>query len=298
MNEEELKAYRNTMFSSRMLLEVYLHSIIPLMNEGAFAWNRVDKLLKERTDRLIADKKIFDEGLEMSIFEILLLYKLTIQKHKLMGNIKTIFTIADLLPHCNESEKRYLLMRKFLLDLFGELDSKLNKKEKELVRKTLFSVLTNFDNKYLNFVGEIAVLNLLLKNNYKLVGVEVKIPNAKPIDFKLHKPDSNRHFNIEVVNIHYDTNKLESEEKIEEFLIKRINQKLESKIQNIKIPAHFFLVPVLWGDIEGLRKIQAIFKREPKLLGKKTIEPCAFLSKRSSTEIFNFFGRITTLDLK
>jgi hypothetical protein len=296
LEEENLLDFFKAEFSSCALIEDYLPSILPIIHEGGFPWKKIDKLFNERILKLSFEDKNPDDEFQISIFEVLQIFKITVNREVQKRNVKRL-SIEEILPHCNEAEQRIIGMHQFLLDLFSELEIRLDKKGKQLFRDTLYSVFTNFDSKYINFIGEAAVLNSFLKNNFKLIGVEVKVPNAKPIDFKFQMPKSYKLYNLEVLNIHFDTDRLGTDERIEKFLIGRIIQKLKKKILNHKIHALFYLAPVLWGNIEGLRKIQKIFNNKPNLLGNYVLEPSVYITKRSDTEVFNFFGRITTIDL-
>jgi hypothetical protein len=193
--------------------------------------------------------------------------------------------------------KQALGLFTFFDRLFQELVKVLSDNEKKLIGNNIFNLLTNFDSKYLNFVGEIAVLNNLIKSNqYNLIDVETKVLNGKSIDFKLSNKRNNENVFVEVLNIHINSNKVESDEnKIKKFLETRINRKYTEKTSNLLPSFKLNIVPVIWGSAKVL-EIYSSFFRSNSLETPYSTEPVSFLTFTDDSGYYlHKFGRISQL---
>ena len=101
--------------------------------------------------------------------------------------------IYDTIVQANKNIPQAYRYLHFINKLCGELSGLLTEKEKKLIRKNVYNMLVSFDLKYLNFFGEILVLNSLMKTKqYRLHDVEMKLSNGKEVDFVLKNISSNK----------------------------------------------------------------------------------------------------------
>lgn len=227
------------------------------------------------------------------------IFNTEVEKHYLKAKGKTfkieanLYFIIDKAQKGDGEAKRLL---HFFEKLLEETLMYINAKEIPKIRKTIKDILLNVDHKYLNFIGEIAVLNNLMKTNlYELEAVEASLPDSKStIDFKIRNRNSNNTLLVEVYNLHPDSDKIENEkDKIELFLTEKLKKKIGSK----KTKELFYLVPVIWGNAKDLLVYSQYFTQyQLPILG--LIEPVAystFVSPEDESVFIHRFGRLSTL---
>ena len=188
-------------------------------------------------------------------------------------------TIYDIIVEVKKQNLQAIRLLDFFNKLLLKLSQLLTDTEKKLIKRNIRNFLTTLDKGYLNFVGELAVLNNLIESkDYRLEDVEVKLPNKKTIDFKLKKVKDENFILVEIVNIHLDSNRIETEEeKIRKFFTDRMTQKINSKKINLSSDIKFFLVPVLWGTAADLKIYSDYFKKN-KMHIQNVIEPFSYLT--------------------
>src|ERR1035437_44450 len=234
-------------------LSFYLPSIFTIIDENDLDWTNIDSLFKKKIEKRIQECK----G-ETIIVET---------------------TIYDLIIEVKKKNSQALRLLDFINKLFYELSGNLDTLEKQLVKNNIRNILINFDMRYLNFIGEIAVLNSLMKTKkYSLEGIETKLSNNKSIDFKLKQYSDNSYILIEIVNIHLNSDRIEkSNVKIDKFLTERLEQKVKNKKQGLFEDINFYLIPVLWGNSDDL-KIYSDYFIENSIQIKNVIEPLSYLT--------------------
>lgn len=107
----------------------------------------------------------------------------------------------------------------FIRRIFEELTDKLDNEEKRLIRDNVFGMLSNIDEKYHNFLGELCVLNHVKRNtNFKLQETEVPVDSSQKhgpkIDFSFIAPQDSKKLLVEVMNIHLHLQNTLTSEKI------------------------------------------------------------------------------------
>ena len=128
--------------------------------------------------------------------------------------------------------------------VFTNLAEKTTLKEKKLLSKTIYFALTNIDKNYLNFIGELAILNLLKNADFELLQTEFPLSDnheSKSIDFLVFKEGKSSL--LEVVNIHLPESKLLTDNYIERLLDQKIIGKILNKSNDSNIK--FSLAPVI-----------------------------------------------------
>jgi hypothetical protein len=252
-------------------LLAYFPELMKLANGLNIDWNRIDKLFSKKIQDRIKQGNGMPVTVEVTIYDIIVSIK--------KGDITAVG------------------MMDFLNKMVRELSGRLSSDEKKLLKSNIQGVLINFDRKYLNFAGELAVLNNLLKSQkYTLKEVEVEMPNGKCIDFKLESINNNSITYVEVMNIHLDEKKVtEDEEAIHKFLKGRIEKKFAEKKDGLKKDMQFFIVPVLWGGWEDIKVYSDYFIKHPYPI-QYAIEPVAHVRFTDGINYFDHrFGRVSGL---
>ncbi len=163
------------------------------------------------------------------------------------------------------------LRTKAMLDFVNEicknLKNKLNDNQVNMVKKNIineqFFNLEIENSRCKTGIGELAYLNHMISEDIELHSCEYKMQNGKGIDFIFII--NGKKIGIEVYNIaNFNSSKILSEEDLELFFDKRINQKLEDQLKNIDdIPKDylFYLQPIVWGDIDQLINFYKFFEK-------------------------------------
>ena len=124
----------------------------------------------------------------------------------------------------------------------------------DLVLK-MFLSFNEYDSQSKNHFAEIASLaKLLSDSSIRLLQIERKLTNGKSLDFAVEK--EGKEVLVEVFNIDFNLEKIESVDGFSKLLHHRIEKKLEDKLEGLtdteEILSKFVLVPVLWGEIKSL----------------------------------------------
>jgi len=171
-------------------------------------------------------------------------------------------TMFDFWWNANEGDKASLAFLKFINDTATEVLQKVEGDPRKQIINLCHKMITNFNDtqsQFPNYVAELAVISKLLKDEeLALVQLEKKLPNGKSFDFEVEK-NGNRTL-VEVFNINFDFNRIESTDKFKQLLEHRLTQKLNSKLNGLtETYPPFLLVPVLWGNILELERFADAF---------------------------------------
>ena len=217
-------------------LRCYLPAIVEFLGDQEFPWAKVNARFNKKIEKRLEEVTSETFTVEASIYDIIIAYKKGLKDYK-----------------------RLLV---FFNKLFEELIKNTEDNTRAVIKRTVWNLLISFDSKYLNYIGELAVLNNLLKSKtVKLIKCEFSLDNKKSIDFDVLFPQSGMRVLIEVVNIHLDPQKTEDDpNKIKAFIEKRLNNKRKSKTGGSEHADKVHLVPVLWGSHENLRIYERFFK--------------------------------------
>lgn len=253
-------------------LKLFVPALVELVDGKDFPWTKIDNLFSEK-----------------------------IKMRKAKCNNETIIveaSIYDIIVEAKQQNSSAIGLLDFLDKLFEELNDNLNKTERQLVRSNIKKMLISFDSKYLNFLGEIATLNNLIKSkSFRLISIEEKIPNGKSIDFKLLNIEQNKTMLVEIVNIHLNNEKVENDsEAIRVFLTGKLTDKKETKSLKLDNLVQFYLIPVIWGSAENL-KVYSDFYRFNSLNLDGILEPVAYLTYSDKTGHYykHYFTTISKL---
>jgi len=243
-------------------IKLYLPAIINIVGNTNFDWERIDKLFSEELTKRTAKANGGTLIIEATIYDIIIEVK--------KGNLQAMRLLS------------------FFRQLLEELSINLTTEEQKLIKKNIRDFLTRFNLKYLDYVGELAVINNLVKSKiYRLENVELKLASKKRIDFEIKRIEDGKLFLVEVVSIHLDSNKVERDDlKIKKFLNNRFANKIESKKSN----TDFFLVPVLWGSWHDIKVYSEYFKKN-KMHLINVLEPVSYVTFADPKDKNFFFHR-------
>jgi len=141
------------------------------------------------------------------------------------------------------------------------------------IRRILVNILSQPSPDCLNFIGELAVItDIAAVPGIELTGLEVKIfPKEKAsrrADIALSRLGKTEL--ADILNIHFNAERLDNWQSVEKFIADRIDQKIEKKTHG-RTGQDLFIIPVLWGDLEFLSRwsteFLAFFKAATNCLG-------------------------------
>ncbi len=171
-------------------------------------------------------------------------------------------TIFDFWWNANEGDKASLAFLEFINNTVTEILQKVDGDPRKQIISLCHKMIINFNDnqsQFQSYVAELAVISKLLKDEgLRLTQVEKKLPNGKRFDFEVEK-DGNKTL-VEVFNINFNYDRIESSEKFQKLLEHRLAKKLKSKLQGLTgTYPPFLLVPVLWGNIIELEPFADAF---------------------------------------
>lgn len=252
-------------------LKLFIPALVQLVDGRDFPWDSIDLLFSEKIKDRIS--KLTGETLEIEA------------------------SIYDIIVEAKKQNSKAIGLLHFLNKLFEELTDTLETNEKLLVKSNVKQMLTSLDSKYLDFLGEIATLNNLIKSKmYRLVAIEEKLPNGKSIDFKLRHIEQNKFYLVEIVNIHLNSNRVEDNpDAIRKFLTHRLSNKLKAKNLKLDNGTIFYLIPVIWGGWQQI-KIYSNFFRTNGLGLQNVIEPVSYLTYTDGAGYYeHYFKTVSNL---
>lgn len=214
-------------------IERHIPSLLKLLGNQNISWNSINKGLDKHITKLHSE---LTESKEEEITKGVTFYSF------LIGN--------------EVNRKETAPMFSFFNNLFDELYNRLDQKELLHLHKMIKFVLTNYDYRYLNFIGELAVLNTYKSTNkYFLLNIEERVysQNRVKADLFLKRKDDNLEFLVEIVNIHLEGKQIINREQI----VERIKQKILEKINCTFFTSpkkSIYIQPVLW--FESLKQIE------------------------------------------
>lgn len=174
------------------------------------------------------------------------------------------------------NQQAYRFINYFNL-LLGALNAEMDAESKKKLKPTITSIFTAHDHKFLNFLGELMVLSILLRSKIFLLSkVEVLIPNGKRIEFELVNLNQGGRLDLlEVHNVHLDDDRVEANDNnLMKFFLKRRKDKEDETKKDLTIPIDIQFMQVYWGGFESMCIYASFFKRHFHLLNG--LEPLAF----------------------
>jgi len=255
-------------------LETYLPSIFSLLDKEKINWIKISKQYQKELE--YRKNKLFHLGEKEIVVEACLF---------------------DVITQVLKGHSKYLDLLRFFNEIFLNLKKKTSVEEKKLLKTTIYNLLINVDKNYLNFIGEMAILNNLKNDGYILVAIEYPLnaesDNSKSVDFIIQKGE--KYTAIEVMNIHLPI--IEEFNDVERSVTQKIRNKLNTKQKGAKY--QFILAPVLWGEYNVLKLINQYYEKN-EFPFNDVLFPMAYQSylKKDRKESRFIFGSIKKLILQ
>ena len=257
----------SNIFDIKQGLEHYIPSLLDLI-EGDIRWTSLQKILHSRFSEY-ADRHDKGERFELR----LTIYSLTISAAK--GNNEHIQFLS------------------FIDNVFKRLTTCLTATERNYI-KTNISNLIEFDNKFLNYLGELCVLNCLVTSGlYKLDKTEFRLKSkGKGIDFRMVNIQNQNYFLVEVLNIELPDNKVINHSVLQEFLSRKFQDKLEDTDKSGILD--YTIIPVIWGGRDNVNNILKVkdFYEQTNFSMNRIQTPLVYMLLKSGDRFFNKFGSI------
>lgn len=252
-------------------LSLFIPSIVEFLEGQDFPWTKIERNFNKQIEKRFenADNK-----------------PITVEAN-----------IYDVIIACKQGRKGFFGLLIYFNRLFEELNKNLDKESKKVVKTTIRNLLSSYNHSYLNFIGELSVLNNLIKSEMtELIRCEKSIDNNKSIDFEINFKSNGMKVLIEVVNIHLDPQKTEDDPaKIETFLKGKLTEKRNEKTKDRSYGDVIHLIPVLWGSVDDLR-IYERFYMTTKFSLPLTYEAMAYLTYSDDNDYYeHYFNPITKL---
>jgi hypothetical protein len=182
----------------------------------------------------------------------------------------------DVLTEHWKGNKQGTRMLLYFRKLLEELSDNLDIDGKRKIKNTLYNLLIESDLNYLNYIGELSVLNLFLhKGVYRLHAIESPLGNGSGADFSLAPVNRGKNLLIEVVNVRPRTFP-KTAELLKKFIEGKLQEKIDKKTKGDMAYLTFRLVPVTWGDAKELDWTARLLKNEISLDVPNITDPCAF----------------------
>ena len=259
-------------FDVRVGLEHYFPSLSNLI-VGDIRWTSLNKIFNQRFE---AECKRWERG---ETFEKRI----------------SIFDVSVSAVNGNDEHKE---LRLFIDNVFKSLSLLLTLQEKQKIKKNIANLL-QYDHEFLNYFGELCVLNCLMKGNlYRLVNTEYKKnKNGKGIDFHLQEIDTSNNIFVEVVNIELRADKLIDFDTTRKFLSRKLTAKLVDTDKSGMTDYH--LIPVVWGgkeDLENINKLKNFIEQTDFKLDRVT-DPMVYQILEKGGNSFSKFDFIRTCQI-
>lgn len=210
-----------------------------------------------------------------------------VAKHALQSNIYGLISLAE------KKDVNALALIEYINILLREINSLPPYLKSQLDYK-MNDILTEIsDAKFKNYIGELAVLNALMcANQYENVSLEKGLGNGKFADFYLEEVGKDEKYYVEVVNLHLNET---HHKNFKKGFRRKVVKKISEKTANSKI--EIILIPVIWADIETLRKMQAAYDEGFKV--KHVYFPFAFYASTDGKSgiLDHHFKRLANLEL-
>ncbi len=251
-------------------LEQHLPVLISFIGNMPFAWFDVNRLFIEK-------------------------YAVRYAKYLAANNyVKVEINFYDVISQTLLGNKNYLPLYTYFTKLLEDLDVRLSREKKALLADTFRSLLTNWDLKFLNFIGELSVLNNLLKSGYKLEMVEEEMPNGKHMDFTLQNERGNKIF-VEVCNVQLHDMENKTDQQLVKNVKRKLTKKINAKAKNGLPGIVFHIVPVLWAPHKVLLRVKELYDQNLNMVHLHILEPVAYSSFTYENEYVIKFGSLKTL---
>jgi hypothetical protein len=183
----------------------------------------------------------------------------------------------------------------FVNKVFEEIKMYFSIDEQKKLSNIIEKVLTNFDEQFLNYLGELLLINQVRKNSHELLVNEFPInPDIKKgttMDFVVRLNESGQAYGMEVLNIQF-VREFENDDDLVFHIERKLHEKVIDKSKN-GVHNKFTLFPVFWCDFKMVNRISRLYK-EKRINIDNTYEACVFVNDIYKEYTTHRFGLITT----
>lgn len=208
------------------------------------------------------------------------------QKIDCRSSIDFESTIYDVVMQAESGQAESIAFLGFIEILCQDLKKHISQTHFSKLGQSINNLLSNFDVErscYLDPIGELAVLlTIITESQLQLSDIESELPTGRRADFCFTNKEGGGIVYVEVLNIHFQDRKIQSELDLTSFLSKRLEDKLSHKLNGQKIVERdriFTLLPVVWCNLEDVNKYVNVFE----LIKDKyqTLSICALVQART-----------------
>ncbi len=261
------KNNNKTSFDIKAGLEFYTPSLLELIS-GDIRWNSLTKILEDRFHNYA-------------------------QRHNLGERFHLRTTLYSIASSADKGDEANIQFLSFIDNVFKSLIIVLNENEKQLIKKNIADLL-EYDEKFLNYLGELCVLNsIMVTGHYSLEKTEYRVkPNGKAIDFLFKNKQTEEDLLVEVVNIELRADKLLDHDITTKFLTSKLQDKLDETDKSGLI--NYVLVPVLWGGTDNVNNTLKVkeFYEQTRFHIDRVATPRVYMQLNRGQATYNKFGSI------
>jgi len=223
-------------------------------------------------------------------------YDARLVQYNQKGSLRVAASFFDVISAALNKQESAIRLLDYFQKLFEEISDRLNAKQKQQLKSTVYNLLITNDTQYLHFIGELSVLNQLIKSgNYIFQETEFNLGNGKSVDFHFKDIRTGKDILIEVYNIVLDRD-FEGKEQIKKFLTHRLSQKINNKTKGRTDLLNFELVPVIWATKENLQRLSNFYKSGNVISVPNCLPACAYLAfTTDDSQNIHRFGIVHTL---
>lgn len=231
--------------------------MIELLGNNQISWTAINRGLQQHIENL-RQKIVNDE----------------------LGQIEKDTTFYSFLVGKTLNRKATAPMCNFFESTCKQLLQRLTTSEVSHLHRMIKLFLTNYDYKYLNFIGELAVLNAYKSTgDYELINIEEKAYDQNNVmaDLLIERKNDGLKFLVEIVNIHLERKSLTTNSQIKLHIANKIQEKIKKTFFDSPRKS-IFLQPVIWTeDLKQLKSLAKLYKSR-KSLPDKVFIPMSYLT--------------------
>lgn len=178
-------------------------------------------------------------------------------------------------------------MFSFFESVFKSLNQKLSTNEKKLLHPIISQLLSNVNRDYLNYIGELAVLNYNISTyKYKLldIGAPISSNSNKDADLLFKVDDNGKELLIDVYNLRLEDKVFDTSDDLKKHILRKFTEKSQQKV--INPDREIQIQPVIWyKDIEQLKFVSDLYNKDDCNV-PNVLEPLAWLCFHMPNEPF------------
>lgn len=180
------------------------------------------------------------------------------------GVFKTAECLIDVIWKAQKNNKESIALIKFINQQCKTIRTRVERQIAAKLKHSLKNLIINFDaieSRFEDYIGEICILAKLLENSdVRLISVETPLNNGKSVDYEVYYSDTR--FLVEVLNVHFDANKIRTRNDLEKFFSGREERKINNKLKDAELESGLCVTftEIIWGNLVKLSPYIDFFK--------------------------------------